>query len=66
MVGDEAFPLQTWLMRPFPKAQLVNTEHSSDKEKQVYNYRLSRARRTIEVKIVFKHYTKETDNSKCI
>ena len=42
MVGDEAFPLKSHLMRPYPGRSL-----DSDK-KRVYNYRLSRARRTIE------------------
>ena len=41
MVGDEIFPLKTWLMRPFPGKSLTE-------EQAVYNYRHSRARRTIE------------------
>ncbi|XP_067940367.1 uncharacterized protein [Watersipora subatra] len=40
-VGDEAFPLKTWLVRPFPGRAITN-------QQRVYNYRLSRARRTIE------------------
>lgn len=40
-VGDEAFPLKHYLMRSFPK-------NSCDREKRIYNYRLCRARRTIE------------------
>ncbi|XP_062607230.1 uncharacterized protein LOC134269020 [Saccostrea cucullata] len=41
IVGDDAFPLKPYLMKPFPKRQL-------DLEKRVFNYRLSRARRIVE------------------
>ena len=41
LVGDDIFPLRSYLMKPFPGKYL-------DEESQVYNYRLSRARRTIE------------------
>lgn len=41
-VGDEAFPLQTNLMRPYSKKAI-----KSDRER-IFNYRLSRARRIIE------------------
>lgn len=42
LVGDEAFPLKSYLMRPYPGKSKVALK------KRVYNYRLSRARRTIE------------------
>lgn len=41
-IGNEAFPLRNYLMRPFPKKQC------QENEKTYYNYRLSRARMTIE------------------
>ena len=40
-VGDEAFPLMTHLLRPFPG------QHHTQ-EKRVFNYRLSRARLVVE------------------
>lgn len=40
-VGDEAFPLKKNLMRPYPQRIL-------DNEKRIYNYRLSRARKSVE------------------
>lgn len=41
LIGDEIFPLKPWLMKPYPGRNL-------DEPHRVYNYRLSRARRTIE------------------
>ena len=41
VVGDDIFPLKPWLMKPYPGKNLSESE-------RVYNYRLSRARRTIE------------------
>ncbi|XP_074034666.1 uncharacterized protein [Leptinotarsa decemlineata] len=41
LVGDEAYPLKTYLMRPFPSSNL-------DDSRRIFNERLSRARVTIE------------------
>lgn len=41
IAADDAFALQTWLMKPFSKRQLTNPE-------RIFNYRLSRARRIVE------------------
>ncbi|XP_036143496.1 uncharacterized protein LOC118645845 [Monomorium pharaonis] len=38
LVGDEGFPLKTYLMRPFSRRNLLNIEA------KVFNYQLSRAR----------------------
>lgn len=43
ILGDEAFSLHENLMKPYPKNQSL-----MDKDKSIYNYRHSRARRTTE------------------
>ena len=42
IVGDEAFGLHTYMMRPYSRRENL------DLRKKVFNYRLSRARRTVE------------------
>lgn len=42
LVGDEAFQLSDYLLRPYPSKSGLN------QEKGIFNYRISRARRTIE------------------
>jgi len=41
IVGDEAFPLRTWLMKPIPQRNLTRAQ-------RIFNYRLSRGRRIVE------------------
>ena len=41
MIGDDAFPLRKWMMKPYSHRELSHTE-------RVFNYRLSRARRVVE------------------
>ena len=41
LVGDEAFALKTWMMKPFPGL-------GRNTEERIFNYRLSRAKRVVE------------------
>ena len=41
LVGDKSFPLQSWLLIPYPGQGIP-------KEQRIFNYRLSTARRVIE------------------
>lgn len=41
LLGDDIFALKPWLQKPFPGKNV-------DEDEKVYNYRLSRARRTVE------------------
>lgn len=43
ILGDEAFPLLPYLMRPFPRSALEENDENS-----IFNYRLSRARMIVE------------------
>ena len=41
LIGDDAFPLREWMMKPYSSRQL-------SEEERIFNYRLSRARRIVE------------------
>lgn len=41
LIGDDAFPLRTWMMKPYSTRYLTDDE-------RIFNYRLSRARRVVE------------------
>jgi len=43
IVGDEAFPLKKYLMRPYPRSARRLNE-----DERIFNYRLSRCRNTVE------------------
>jgi len=41
LVGDDAFPLRSYMVKPYP-------HHNLDREQRIFNYRCSRARRVVE------------------
>ena len=41
LIGDDAFALKTWMMKPYSKREMTASE-------RIFNYRLSRARRIVE------------------
>ncbi|XP_063417250.1 uncharacterized protein LOC134699716 [Mytilus trossulus] len=41
LIGDDAFPLRSWMMKPYSRKRL-------DHDERIFNYRLSRARRIVE------------------
>jgi len=48
IVCDEALPLKKYLLRPYSRVSARNND-----SKQIYNYRLSRARRVVGMLSVF-------------
>lgn len=42
LIGDSAYPMHTWLMKPFPQSGVLTSEMKQ------YNYRISRARIVVE------------------
>jgi len=45
LIGDSAYPVKLWLMKPFA----VCTQHRLDSDQRNYNYRMCRARITVEI-----------------
>jgi hypothetical protein len=43
IMGDEAFPLKTYVLKPYPESQ-----SKGDNEKSIFSYMLSRSRRVVE------------------
>lgn len=57
IVGDEAFPFKPYLMKPFASRTI-------DNRKRIYNYRHSRARRTVECAFGILAQTFEIDRTR--
>ena len=52
VVADDAFPLKTYLQKPYSQIGLA-------REKRIYNYRLSRARRIVDIAKGLRDYLKD-------
>jgi hypothetical protein len=60
MVGDEAFPLKPYLLKPYNANKI-----RGDESKKIFNYRVSRARRISENAFGILHQKFERINESC-